>query len=80
MLDRPPSLSNAARARASRARRRDGIRCYRVTANVKRLVAAMRRANPKLPERELTDTEIREELTALVQLFVSRWLGPVSRK
>jgi hypothetical protein len=36
----------AIRARKSRARRKQGVRTYKLLAHERRLVAAMRRANP----------------------------------
>jgi hypothetical protein len=40
----------ALRARASRARLRDGIRTFKVRAHTRRLIFAMRRANPELSD------------------------------
>jgi hypothetical protein len=64
----------ALRARASRARLRDGIRTFKVRAHTRRLIFAMRRANPELSD-ELDHAAIEAELTAIVAAFVERWLG-----
>ena len=61
MLDRSPSAGDA-RARSSRARRKQGVRVYKVQAHERRLVAALRRANPSLPDElspELIEIETR---------------------
>jgi hypothetical protein len=60
-------------ARNSRARIKVGVRTYRVRAHARRLVAAMRRANPKLPD-DPTQDQIEAELGDIVAAFVERWL------
>jgi hypothetical protein len=65
MLERPPPTPGAARARNSRARRKQGVRTFRVRAHERRLVAALRRANPSLPA-ELSLELIGSELEAIV--------------
>ena len=57
MLERPPS-PGAIRARNSRARRKQGVRTFRVRAHARRLAAAMRRANPSLSKNELSQEMI----------------------
>ena len=73
MLDRAPS-PDAIRARASRARLKRGVRTFKVRAHARRLVAAMRTANPRLPESELSPTEIEAELQSIIDAFCQRWL------
>jgi hypothetical protein len=73
MLDRSPSPA-AVRARERRARQRAGIvRDLRIRIPTRRLVAAMRAANPRLPEGELTTAEVEAELEAIVLAFVERY-------
>jgi hypothetical protein len=72
MLDRSPS-PDAIRARKSRARLKRGIRTYKVRAHTRRLVAAMRRANPKLADDPTTD-QIEAELNEIILAFIDRWL------
>jgi hypothetical protein len=43
----------------------------------KRLLAAMRAANPQLPEGELSAAAIEAELQAVVEAFIERWLGKI---
>jgi hypothetical protein len=75
MLHRPSSPA-AVRARERRARLRAGIaRDLRVRVPTRRLVAAMRAANPRLPEGELGPAEIEAELAEIVVAFIARWLG-----
>jgi hypothetical protein len=84
MLDRPDppkppsrraSSPAAIRARERRARQRAGIECdLRVRVPTRRLVAAMRAANPRLRDGELSPAEIEAELEAIVLAFVDRWL------
>ncbi len=75
MLHRPPSRA-AIRARERRARQRAGIACdLRVRVPTRRLAAAMRAANPRLPEGELSRKAIEAELQAVVETFVERWIG-----
>jgi hypothetical protein len=64
VLERPPS-PGAIRARESRARLKQGMRTFRVRAHARRLVAAMRKANPILPD-ELSPETIEIELAAIV--------------
>jgi hypothetical protein len=72
MLDQARS-PGALRARASRARLRDGIRTFRVRAHTRRLITAMRRANPDLSD-ELEHAAIEAELNAIVAAFIARWI------
>jgi hypothetical protein len=72
MLDRSTSPA-ALRARASRARLRSGVRTFKVRAHARRLVAAMRRANPELND-DLEHAAIEAELNAIVAAFIARWL------
>jgi hypothetical protein len=51
-------------------------RDLRVRVATRRLVIAMRKANPRLPERELSHKEIETELQAVVEAWITRWLGP----
>jgi hypothetical protein len=74
MLQRSPS-PDAARARGSRARLKIGIRTYRVRAHARRLVAAMRKANPDLGDDDLDQKAIEAELNDIVAAFVERWIG-----
>ena len=75
MLHRPPSRA-AARARERRARQRSGIACdLTVRVPTRRLVAAMKAANPRLPEGELCREAIEPELQAVVETFIERWIG-----
>jgi hypothetical protein len=69
---RSPSPA-ALRARRSRARLRDGVRTFKVRAHTRRLVAAMRRANPELGD-EFEHAAIEAELNAIVVAFIARWL------
>jgi hypothetical protein len=79
MLHRPPSPA-ALRARERRARLRAGVtHDLRVRVPTRRLVAAMRAANPRLPESELTAAEIETELDAIVLAFIERWVGPAKK-
>ena len=39
-------------------------------------MVAMRTANPRLPECELSREEIEAELQAVVETFIERWIGP----
>jgi hypothetical protein len=72
MLARSPA---ALRARQRRSRLRAGItHDLRVRVPTRRLVAAMRAANPRLPEGELSQAEIEGELDAIVLAFIQRWL------
>jgi hypothetical protein len=74
MLHRPPS-SAAARARERRARQRAGItRDLRVRVPTRRLIAAMRAANPRLPEGELSREAIEAELHEIIIALIDRWL------
>jgi hypothetical protein len=73
MLDRARSLG-ATRARASQARLRNGIRTFKVRAHTRRLVAAMRRANPELGA-EPEHAAVEAELTAIIDTFIRRWIG-----
>ena len=66
MLQRSPS-PDAIRARSSRARLKVGVRTYRVRAHTRRLVAAMRKANPNLGDDDLD------------QKAIARWYRPVTR-
>jgi hypothetical protein len=72
----PPSPSpSAVRARDRRARQRDGVEHdLRVRRPTRRLVAAMRAANPKLPERDLSRAELEAEVDAILGAFEERWL------
>jgi hypothetical protein len=72
MLQRSPSRG-AARARASRARRKAGIGTYLVRAHTRQLTASLRLANRDLGD-DLTRAEIEAELDALVAAFIDRWL------
>jgi hypothetical protein len=81
--DRPPSAQlppgrsaspDAIRARNSRARLKAGVRTFRVQAHIRRLAAAMRRANPRLGD-DLTSDQIETELNEIVAAFTDRWLG-----
>jgi hypothetical protein len=73
MLDRPSGA--AARARERRARQRAGIsHDLRVRVPTRRLVAAMREANPCLPDGDWTTAEIEAELETIVLAFIQRWL------
>jgi hypothetical protein len=75
MLDRRPPSAAAQRARERRARLRAGItRDLRVRVPTRRLMAAVRAANPQLPEGELTTAEIECELQSIVEAFIERWL------
>jgi hypothetical protein len=61
MLHRPPSPA-AVRARERRVRLRAGITCdLRARVPTRRLLAAMRAANPRLPEGDLSREEIEGE-------------------
>jgi hypothetical protein len=74
MLERPLTHSSGAvRARASRARLRDGVRTFRVRAHTRRLIIAMRRANPELSD-ELEHAAIEAELNAIVNAFIVQWI------
>jgi hypothetical protein len=74
MLDRPPSPA-AVRARERRSRLRAGIvHDLRVRVPTRRLVAAMRAANPRLPEGDLSVAEIEAELESVILAFIQRWL------
>jgi hypothetical protein len=64
----------AVRARASRARLRSGVRTFRVRAHARRLITAMRRANPDLSD-ELDHAGVEAELNAIVEAFIMRWIG-----
>ena len=76
MLDRSRPGA-AARARQRRARQRAGIVCDLVVrVPTRRLAKAMQMANPRLPQRDLTPSEIEAELQAIVLAFVERWIGP----
>jgi hypothetical protein len=75
MLDRPsrPPSAAALRARKSRSRLRVGVRTYRVQAHTRRLVAALRKANPRIPE-DPTQDQVEAELADIVAALVERWL------
>jgi hypothetical protein len=73
---KPPPSPGAVRARRSRALRRDGVVILRVRARRKRLVAAMRRANPDGGELETT-TQIAAELQSILDAFITRWIGKI---
>jgi hypothetical protein len=81
MLQRLVRSPAARRARAYRARRRAGVRHdLKVRTHTRRLVAALRAAaqaagRPVLATDDPTRTEIERELTAIVEAFVSRWIG-----
>lgn len=47
----------------------------RIRAHRKRLVVAMRRANPELGELSAV-TEVETELEAIIAAFIERWIGP----
>jgi hypothetical protein len=74
MLARSPS-AGAVRASRSRARRRDGLVIMRVEVHRRRLIAAMGRANPARAGELETTAEVEAELQAIVDAFVTRWLG-----
>jgi hypothetical protein len=44
------------------------------------LVAALRAANPRLPEGELSTEAIEGDLSAIILAFVERWLGPANQR
>jgi hypothetical protein len=81
VLDRSLSPSGSARrSRERRARRRAGIlRDFKVRVPTKRLIAALRLAEPKLPA-ELPPEVIERELAQVVLAFIETWLGPPRRK
>jgi hypothetical protein len=81
MLARPPKpdakpapSAAAVRARRSRALRSEGIVILRLRMHRKRLVAAMRCANPGAGDLATT-AQVEAELQALVDAFIVRWLG-----
>jgi hypothetical protein len=82
---RPPSqlswrhdklTPGAVRARASRARLKEGVVTFKLRAHRKRLVAAMALANPELGDIGENTQAIEAELNVIIEAFVSRWLGP----
>jgi hypothetical protein len=73
MLHRLPS-PDALRARKSRARLKAGVRTFRVRAHHRRLVAALRKANPQAGELDAWP-EVEAELAAIVEEFITRWVG-----
>ena len=78
MLQRSPS-PDAARARRSRARLKVGVRTFRVQAHSRRLIAAMRKANPALGDDDLNQQTIEAELDDIVAAFCDRGLGPAKK-
>src|SRR5262245_22630008 len=74
MLERARASRGAMRARASRARRRQGIFTYRLRAHRRRLIAALRAAGA---DGELDQAEIELELDELVEKFIVRWVGKI---
>jgi hypothetical protein len=76
MLDRSAQSAGAARARNSRARRKLGVRIYRLRAHERRLSAALRLADPSLPVGQLSPATIERELESIIEAFTARWLGP----
>jgi hypothetical protein len=74
MLHRPPT-SAALRAREKRARRRDGVEHdLRVRVPTRRLVAALRAANPGAGPLDTRET-LEAELASVVEGFINRWVG-----
>lgn len=55
------------------------MRDLRVRVPTRRLVAAMRAANHRLPDGDLTTAEIEAELEAIILAFVERWVGPAKK-
>jgi hypothetical protein len=50
------------------------VRTFRVRAHARRLITAMRRANPDLSD-ELDHVGVEAELNAIVEAFIMRWIG-----
>lgn len=78
MLHRPSSSPAAIRNRDWRAERRAGLRKAKIQVNARRLVAALRRANPQARELD-TWPEVEAELGAVIEAFCEHWLGPVKK-
>jgi hypothetical protein len=78
VLVRPPSRP-AARARKARARRRQGLVCFRVEAHEHRLAEALIEANRLTEGHALERAAIERELARLVEDWCQRWLAPKSR-
>jgi hypothetical protein len=74
---RRPKTPSAIRSAELRARRRKGIRRdLKVRVVTKRLVKAMLVADPCLHEDQLvTIPEIEAELKAVVEEFITKWIG-----
>jgi hypothetical protein len=79
VLERPPPTPGAIRARRSRARRKAGVETFRLRAHRRRLVAAMRLANPSLGEDELSREAIERELESIAAAYCDRWLVPAKK-
>lgn len=79
MLHRPPS-PGALRSRERRARQKVGIdRDYKIRTHTRRLITALRLAEPSLPAGELTTAQIEGELNQIIDCFVVDWLGPARK-
>jgi hypothetical protein len=79
MLQRSPS-SAACRSRERRARQRRGIeRDLKVRVPTRRLRAAMQARNPDVGSLD-TREAMEAELTAIVENWIARWIGPPGRK
>ena len=78
MLDRPPTRA-AVRARERRARLRDGVlHDLVVRVPTRRLVAAMKAANPAVGDLD-TREAIEAELHEIAVAFMDRWLSPAKK-
>jgi hypothetical protein len=79
MLHRPPS-PGALRSRERRKRQKAGIdRDYKIRVNTRRLLRALRLAEPSLPGGELTTEQIEIELNQIIERFCTGWLGPLRK-
>ena len=80
VLHRSKPSPGALRSRERRARQRVGIdRDYKIRVNTRRLLRALRLAEPSLPAGELGTEIIERELNALVEKFVVNWIGPARK-
>jgi hypothetical protein len=73
MLERSPSRT-AARARKARARRRQGLGCFRVEGHEHYIAEALIRAGRLSEEQALERAAIEHELARLVEDWCQRWL------
>jgi hypothetical protein len=76
MLDRPSPA--AIRNRRWRAERKAGRRLARIRVHARRLIAALRRSNPRTGELDSWPA-VEAELVLVVEAFCEHWLGPAKK-